>query len=145
MEFVLSGLAREVCLVYLDDVLVMGKTMREHNENVRQVLDRFHAAGLRLKPKKCCFAQLEVQYLGHIVSSEGITTDPKKLQAVSEFPPPRSPLFCWVGFLLSEVYSKFLLHALTKKDVAWTTECQSAFEELKRLLTTAPLLVYLKF
>ena len=68
MEVVLSGLTRDGCLVYLDDVLVMGKTMEEHNQNLAKVLDRLHAAGLQHKPKKCCFAQLEVEYLGHAVS-----------------------------------------------------------------------------
>ena len=156
MEVVLSGLAREGCLVYLDDVLVMGKTMKEHNENLQKVFDRLRAAGLRLKPKKCCFAQLEVDYLGHVVSSDGIRTDPKKSQAVSEFPVPTNvrEVRSFVG--LASYYRKFIpnfskvagpLHALTRKDVAflWTAECQLAFDNLKRLLTTTPLLVYPKF
>ena len=64
--------------------------MEEHNQNLIQVLDRLCAAGLRLKPKKCCFAQLQVEYLGHVVSAEGISTDPKKSKAVREFPIPTS-------------------------------------------------------
>ena len=72
MEVVLSGLTREGCLIYLDDVLVMGKTMEEHNENLKKVFDRLRDAGLHLKPTKCCFAQLEVDNLGHVVSSDGI-------------------------------------------------------------------------
>ena len=156
MEVVLSGLAREGCLVYLDDVLVMGKTMKEHNENLQKVFNRLRAAGLRLKPKKCCFAQLEVDYLGHVVSSDGIRTDPKKTRAVSEFPVPTNvrEVRSFVG--LASYYRKFIpnfskvagpLHALTRKDVAflWTAECQLAFDNLKRLLTTTPLLVYPKF
>lgn len=57
MESVLAGLAREGCLVYLDDVLVIRKTLEEHNQNVLKVLERIRGAGLRLKPKKCSFAQ----------------------------------------------------------------------------------------
>ena len=156
MEVVLSGLAREVCLVYLDDVLVLGKTMEEHNRNLMQVLDRLRAAGLRLKPGKCDFAQLEVTYLGHVVSATGIQTDPRKSQAVHEFPTPSNvkEVRSFVG--LASYYRKFIpnfsrvagpLHALTKKGIAfvWTPECHSAFQQLKQLLTTAPLLVYPQF
>ena len=88
MENVLAGLAREGCLVYLDDILVIGKTLEEHNENLRMVLDRLKEAGLRLKPPKCHFAQLEVEYLGHVVSAGGVQTDPKKLRAVENFQTP---------------------------------------------------------
>ena len=156
MEVVLAGLAREVCLVYLDDVLVMGKTLEEHNENLAKVLDRLRGAGLRLKPKKCQFAQLHVEYLGHVVSADGVRTDLKKSEAVRDFPTPLcvKDVRSFVG--LASYYRKFIpnfskvagpLHALTKKDVAfvWTPQCQVAFEELKRLLTTAPLLVYPRF
>ena len=65
MENMLAGLVREGCLIYLDDILVTGKTFEEHNRNLRKVLVRLREAGLRLKPKKCFFAQLEVEYLGH--------------------------------------------------------------------------------
>ena len=156
MEVVLAGLAREVCLVYLDDVLVMGKTLEEHNENLAKVLDRLCTVGLHLKPKKCSFAQLEVEYLGHVVSADGVRTDPKKSKAVSDFPTPLNvkDVRSFVG--LASYYRKFIpsfskvagpLHALTKKDVAfvWTPQCQSAFEKLKQLLMTAPLLVYPHF
>ena len=85
MEVVLSGLARSGCHVYLDDVLVFGRTLQEHNENLTKVLARIRQAGLRLKPKKCSFAQQSVEYLGHVVSAEGIQTDPKKLMAVRQY------------------------------------------------------------
>ena len=86
MENVLAGLARDGCLVYLDDILVIGKTLEEHNENLRKVLDRLREAGLRLKPPKCHFAQLEVEYLGHVVSAGGVRTDPKKTESSGELP-----------------------------------------------------------
>ena len=65
MGIVLAGLATDCCLVYLDDVLVMGKTMEEHNDNLVKVFGRLREAGLKLK---CRFAQQEVEYLGHVVS-----------------------------------------------------------------------------
>jgi hypothetical protein len=72
MEVVLYELVGKKCLVYLD---VLGKTMKE-------VLERLRAAWLRLKPKKWKFSQLQVLYLGHVVSVEGVRTDPAKLEAV---------------------------------------------------------------
>ena len=63
MEAVLTGLARGVCHVYLDDVLVFGRTLEEHNRHLGQVLRRIRTAGLRLKPKKFRIAQLSVEYL----------------------------------------------------------------------------------
>ena len=65
MEVVLSGLARDG---YLDDMLVIGKTLDKHNENLAKVFARIREAGLKLKPKKCRFSQREVEHLGHIVS-----------------------------------------------------------------------------
>ena len=78
MEAILTGLARGVCHVYLNDVLVFGRTLEEHNRHVGKVLRRIRTAGLRLK---CQIAQLSVQYFGHVISAEGIQTDPKKVQA----------------------------------------------------------------
>ncbi len=156
MEIVLSGLAREGCLVYLDDVIVMGSTLEEHNANLTKVLDRLREAGLMLKPQKCKIAQTQVEYLGHIVSGGGIHTDLMKLQAVSEFPRPTN-LKALRSFLgLTSYYRRFIpnfarvaapLHALTKKDAefAWTTQCAEAFDRLKSLLTSAPVLAFPDF
>ena len=73
-------------LVYLDDVLVVGSTLEEHNRKLATVFQRIRDAGLRLKPKKCQFAQEEVEYLGHVVSADGVQTNPKKVDAVRNFP-----------------------------------------------------------
>ena len=82
MEVVLTGLARDGCMVYLDDVLVIGRDFEEHNRNLAEVLERLQLVGLTLKPEKCKFVQPEVCYLGHVVYTEGIRTDPGKLRAV---------------------------------------------------------------
>ena len=89
MELVLAGLARDKCHVYLDDVLVFGRSREEHNRNLASVLTRILGARLRLKPKKCKFAQTSVEYLGHVVSVAGIQTDPTKVEAVQKFPEPQ--------------------------------------------------------
>ena len=66
METVLAGLTGSCCLVYLDDVIIIGKNFSEHLTNLQKVFERFHAANLKLKPVKCCLADNEVQYLGYV-------------------------------------------------------------------------------
>jgi uncharacterized membrane protein len=83
MEVVLSGLQWERCLVYLDDVIVFGKTLQEQLTNLTTVFTRFREANLKLKPKKCALFEDEVAYLGHIVSEHGIKCDPEKLIAIN--------------------------------------------------------------
>jgi len=76
-----------VC-VYLDDILILGKTDQEHLANLNEVLTRLESAGLRLKKEKCSFCESRVTYLGHIISAEGLKPSPYKLRAVSELPVP---------------------------------------------------------
>ena len=156
MEVVLAGLARGSCHVYLDDVLVFGRTLEEHNSNLSKVLERIRGAGLRLKPRKCNFAKESVEYLGHVMSADGIQTNPQKLRAVNEYPTP-SDVKSLRSFLgLASYYRRFVpgfskvaapLNALTRKDIPyiWTPDCQQAFEQLKKLLTSALLLKYPDF
>ena len=156
MEVVLNGLARHGCMVYLDDVLVVGRTFGEYNDNLAKVFQRLRSAGLTLKPKKCKFAQLEVCYLGHVVSAGGVRTDPAKLQAIVEFPVPTNvkALRSFLG--LASYYRRFIpqfsriagpLHALTKKnsEFTWTAVSQETFEKLRKLLANAPVLTYPDF
>ena len=75
MESVLVSLSRNCCMVYLDDVLVIGKNFTEHMNNLREVFDRFRIANLKLKPGKCSLAGSEVVYLGYVVSRVGISAD----------------------------------------------------------------------
>ncbi|GFX01388.1 transposon Tf2-6 polyprotein [Trichonephila clavipes] len=79
METVLKGLTFEACLIYLDDVIIGGRTFEEHLQNIRKVLSKLSDANLKLNPSKCKFFQKEVNYLGHIISAEGVRTDPKKV------------------------------------------------------------------
>ena len=75
-------------LVYLDDLIVFGKTLEEHEERLLKVLDRLEEVGLKLSLDKCQFCQPRVTYVGHIVSAEGISTDPGKVEAVTTWPRP---------------------------------------------------------
>ena len=156
IEVVLAGLAREGCLVYIDDILVIGKTWDEHLANLEKVMDCFRAAGLRLKPKKCKFTLPEVEYLGHVVSADGVRTDPKKTVAVREFSTPVNVKTLHSFLDLASYYRRFVPNfskvaspsfTLTKKDAQfiWTPQCRLTFNKLKSLLTTAPLLSFPKF
>lgn len=88
METVLRGLTYELCLMYLDNVIVISRTLQEHLINLQKVLQHFCEAHLKLNPEKCQFFQNKVQYLGHIVSPDGITTDSKKLKTIWEWLTP---------------------------------------------------------
>lgn len=76
------------CLVYLDDLIVFGRTLEEHEERLLKVLDRLQEYGLKLSIDKCQFCQPQVKYVGHIVSASGIATDPEKIRAVTEWEQP---------------------------------------------------------
>ena len=76
METVLSGLQWDICLIYLDDIIVIAKSFEEMLQNLEKVFLRLSSAGLKLKAKKCHIFVEQVEFLGHIISPEGIATDP---------------------------------------------------------------------
>ena len=80
MERVLKGLHWKTCLVYLDDIIVMGRTFDKHLKNLGEVLQRITMAGLKLSGKKCALFQRQVKYLGHLVTANGISTDEDKIE-----------------------------------------------------------------
>jgi transposase InsO family protein len=151
MDIVLSGLNFELCLVYLDDVIIFSSTADQHLDRLGQVFARLKDANLKLKPSKCHLFRRTVSFLGHVVTAEGIAVDQSKVLAVTEWPTPRclKEVRAFVG--LCSYYRKFIrgfslvaapLFALTKKDqpFLWGDECQDAFDRLKDALTMAPVL-----
>ena len=153
MDSVLAGLQWSTCLVYLDDIIIVGKTFADHLNNLRQVFDRIRGAGLKLQPAKCVLCTHEVTFLGHIVSAAGITTDPSKTDKVTSWPTPTTKREVQQFLGLANYYRRFIkhfasiakpLHRLTEKTASfkWTTECQTAFETLKHTLTSAPILAH---
>ena len=156
MDLVLAGLQWSDCLVYIDDVIVLGRTFDEHLRNLRSVLQRLRESGLRLNQSKCSFFQKEVKYLGHIISRDGVATDPSKTEKVTTWPTPTSVRETQQFLGFAGYYRRFVkdfaqiarsLHRLTERptNFVWTAECQDAFDELRRCLTTAPILAYPDF
>ncbi|GFV15318.1 retrovirus-related Pol polyprotein from transposon 17.6 [Trichonephila clavipes] len=153
METVLGGLSYETCLVYLDDIIIVGRSFEEHLKNIRRVLQKLKEANLKLSPSKCYLFQREVTYLGHIISAEGVRTDPEKISAVKDWNCPTDvhQLRSFLG--LCTYYRKFVknfstiarpLHKLTeaKQKFIWTVDCNNAFNKLNDALTSAPILAY---
>ena len=137
-------------MVYLDDVIVVVKSLEEMVTYVRQIFDRLKAAGLKLKPKKCSLFSKQVTFLGHVISSDGVAKDPSKIQNVKDWPVPTnvSELRSFLG--LFGYYRRYLknfsaiakcLHKLTKKGrkYLWDDNCQNVFENLKERLISAPI------
>jgi hypothetical protein len=151
MDLVLHGLAYDICLVYLDDIIIFGRTFDEQMHRLETVFQRLRWAKLKLKPSKCSLLQRKVDFLGHTVSQEGVAMQESKIQAVIDWPRPKDvhQLRSFLG--LCSYYRRFVdgfadtaapLHALTSKSVHyhWGEEQEVAFNELKHKLTTAPVL-----
>ena len=90
MEVILSGLTFKICLCYLDDVIISGKTSTEHNKRLQTVLTQFRQHNLRVKLGKCVFASPQVTYLGHCVTQQHVSPDPAKIEAVQNISAPTS-------------------------------------------------------
>ena len=159
METCLGELHLTWCIIYLDDIIVFSKTPREQIERLRGVFEKLAAAGLKLKPSKCEFFKTRIAYLGHIVSKDGIETDPKKIAAIANWPIPVTvtDVRSFLGF--TNHYRRFIhkyahiarpLNLLVsgensnkkKKAVEWNPECNEAFNKLRDLCSHAPILAY---
>jgi hypothetical protein len=120
-------------------LIVIGRTFQEHLLNLRKVFQRFREARLKLNPAKCQLFRKEVRYLGHIVSPEGVTTDPEKLKAVREWPIPKNKHEIRSFLGLCTYYRRFIsvfaniAKSLTKpteqkQPFQWTSEVEAAFQ-----------------
>ena len=77
-------------LAFLNDVLIFSSTPEDHIEHIGIVLKHLKEAGLKLKKSKCCFFHKQLSYLGHVICSDGLTSDPNKTKAIEEMPAPRN-------------------------------------------------------
>ena len=156
MNSVLSGLTPKQCLVYLDDIIIFGNSLEQHNERLISVLKTLEKNNLKVQPDKCEFLRTEVKYLGHIISNKGVKPNPDKIETIQNFPIPRTPTEIKSFLGLTGYYRRFIrnfakiakpMTAQLKKDckTEQTKEFIEAFKTLKKTLITAPILQYPKF
>lgn len=124
MNSVLAGLQWSSCLVYIDDIIIVGKTFDQHLFNLQQVFHRPKQAGLKVQPSKCQFLQQKVSFLGHIISPNGIAPDPLKTSKEKQWSVPSSRVEVQQFLGLANYYQRFVkdfaslvkpLHQLTEK------------------------------
>ncbi|XP_038135153.1 uncharacterized protein LOC119779547 [Cyprinodon tularosa] len=110
MERVVGDMNLLQCIVYLDDIIIFSRTLEEHEERLLKVLDRLEEFGLKVSIDKCQFCQTHVKYVGHVVSADGVSTDPEKLKAVAQWKQPTNlkALLSFLGFC--GYYRRFIAH-----------------------------------
>ena len=163
MHDCLGDLNMRWCIVYLDDIIIFSDTKEEHLKRLEAVFQKLAAAGLKLKPSKCFLFREEIEYLGHVISGKGISTNPKKVEAVTKWPTPKTvyDVRSFLGFV--GYYRRFIkdfskiskpirevipgLENQSKRTakktlIEWTEAANSAFETLKELCTSTPILAY---
>ena len=144
MESVLQGIPN--VSVYIDDILIAGRSYQEHIDTLETVLARLYDAGLRLKKEKCCFTMPSITYLGYRIDKDGIHPTTEKLRAIKDAPKPKNvtQLKAYLGLL--SYYNRFLphlpsalasLYKLLHKGIAWhwSSEADAAFKHSKELLS----------
>ena len=151
IEEILAGLPG--CNNISDDIIVFGRGQKEHDTNLRGVLERLKQYNIRLKEEKCSFSQSTIMFYGHIFSAEGIKPDPKKIDAIKAMNPPEcsSEVKSLLG--MAQYVSRFIpdyakitapLRSLTKQGVdwKWTEEEQTALDNLKEALAGDKVMTY---
>ena len=155
MDLSLSGLSIYKILAYLDDIVVFSRTLEEHHRQLEELLGRLRKCNISLNLSKCAFAMQEVDYLGYTLSAAGIKPQKRLTDAIRNYPTPtnKKELKRFLG--ISNYYRDFIpmysnvgapLTALTsdKSVFTWSDECKSAFDTLKNLLCSYPVLAFPK-
>jgi hypothetical protein len=137
--------------VFIDDILIYSKSLSEHLDHLKQVFTILQQHQLYLKRSKCSFDQRSLEYLGHVISEQGVSTDSKKTEAIANWPTPTDAKQLRSFLRLSSYYRKFILGYdsisqpltdLLKKNAIfqWTPQLQLSFDTLKQALVSAPVL-----
>ncbi|XP_075131928.1 uncharacterized protein LOC142204512 [Leptodactylus fuscus] len=161
MEFCLGHLNFESVLLYLDDIIVYSRTYAEHLDHLARVFESLDRYGLKLKPSKCHLLKSEIQYLGHIVSADGVSPDPQYTERIRDWPTPETvkDIRRFLGFagyyrrfvknfarIAAPLQAVLIGQSTTRSGksptIQWTPEMQKAFEELKAALVGPNVLAY---
>ena len=162
METCLRDLSLHWCIICLDDMVIFSKDPASHLERLEAVLWKLEEAGLTLKPSKCELFWQQIAYLGNMISAQGVATDEGKIEVIKKWPTPTNVTEVWSFLGFTGYYHWFfpkftqvdqILHELTlgenagkkKTVIQWDSRCQQAFDNLKSLCTTAPILAYVDF
>ena len=147
IELVLTKLQWEICIIYIDDIIVYAKSFDQNIDRLKLIFQRFREANLKLKPKKCELAKAEVTFLGYRVNAEEIRPEPTNVAKVLQWPVPQNVKEVRQFLGLAGYYRKSVhnfstiakpLNDLTKNEseLIWTAKCQEAFDRLKQALTS---------
>ena len=142
--------------IYLDNIIIFSKSIQSHFRTLELVLTRLQQAGMKIKISKCQFLKKSLEFLGHVVTSEGIKMQEGKIESIKRYPAPQNVKGVRRFLGMVGYYRPFIqnfasiarpLTDLLKNDCTfrWSDEEQSAFENLKRRLTENPVLVYPDF
>ena len=153
MEVALAGLQWTTCLIYLDDVLIFGKTFLEQISRIEAILQKIRIAGLKLKPSKCHLLKERVTFLGHVLSPDGIQPNMENVEKILRWNTPKTVKEVQSFLGMGNYYRRFIqnysalvgpMTDLTKKGqkFIWNEKCEEAFHKLKTLLTNSPLMAH---
>lgn len=166
MQDILGDLNMKICLIYLDDLIIFSETFEQHLERLDLILTRLHEAHLKLVPEKCSFFKPKVKFLGHVVSADGVETDPSKIEKVQKWEVPQNAdelcsFLAFAGYYrryiqdFSQVIrplADLLPPMSTRKGSRasavpwrWTGVEQAVFDRIKQLLSSPPVLAYQDF
>jgi hypothetical protein len=156
MNHVLAPLLRKCVVVFIDDILIYSTSFEEHIRHVQQVFQLLQDHQFKVRLSKCSFAQQKLHYLGHVLTPNGVSTDPSKVQDVQNWPSPTSVKDVRSFLGLAGYYRRFVQHFgmiakpltdLLKKGTIfiWSKDCETAFQLLKNALLTAPVLALPNF
>lgn len=156
MTLAFSGLEPNKAFIYMDDIIIVGFSEKNHLDNIRDIFNTCRQFNLRINPLKCDFFRHEVNFLGHKCTANGVLPDPAKINSITNYPRPKDKAETKRFVAMANYYRRFIqnfatltkpLSELTRKriDFVWNEQCEQAFQTLKHKISSPPVLQYPKF